>query len=410
MMDLVILVVSIFFFGFVFDLVSRMHGKLERQNRELLALHHAALDISGDLSLDTVLQKVVDQARQLAQAQFGAISVVEQGGKILEFVTSGISEEQRAKIGSPPQGLGLLGVPLNEGSTLRLQRMQNDPRSQGFPEDHPIMDSLLAVPIDCKSPFKGNLYLAEKNNQKEFSQEDEETLLRFATAAASAIDNAHLHRQVHNLAVAEERVRLAGEMHDGMAQVLAYVNTKAQAVKAYLSRDKTTEASAQLEQLAGAARDVYTDVREGILALRTKLGPERALDDALKEFLNRWQDQSGIATTLEIGENLHLPSQLELQLLRIIQEALANVRKHSGAQNAEVRINVDGERLIAEISDAGNGFDLKSMQRSDFPRFGLAIMRERAESLDGTLEMTTEPGKGTQVRVEIPLAGQQKRS
>ncbi|MEE8368140.1 MAG: GAF domain-containing sensor histidine kinase, partial [Thermoanaerobaculia bacterium] len=406
----VILVASIFFFGFIFELVSRMQSRLERQNRELLALHHAALDISGDLSLDNVLQKVVDQARQLVQARYGAITVVARSGEILEFLTSGISAEQRDKIGPPPQGHGLLGVSLHKGSTLRLQNMKNDPNFQGFPPHHPAMKSLLAVPILCKSPFKGNLYLAERQGRKPFSQEDEETLLRFATAAASAIDNAHLHRQVHTLAVAEERVRLAGEMHDGMAQVLAYVNTKAQAVKEYLNREKTAEASAQLEQLASAAREVYTDVREGILALRTKLGTERPFGDALKEFLERWQDQTGISTTLEVGENLHLSPKLELQLLRIIQEALANVRKHSGAKSAEVIINIGGGRLVAQISDAGDGFDLESMQRSDFPRFGLAIMRERAESLGGTLELTTAPGEGTRVRIEFPLPEEQKRS
>ena len=114
MMDLVIFVASIFFFGFVFDLVSRMHGRLERQNRELLALHHAALDISGDLSLDSVLQKIVDQACQLAQTRYGAIAVIAGSGDILEFVTSGVSAEQRDKIGPPPQGHGLLGVSLHD--------------------------------------------------------------------------------------------------------------------------------------------------------------------------------------------------------------------------------------------------------------------------------------------------------
>ena len=119
------------------------------------------------------------------------------------------------------------------------------------------MRSLLAVPIQCKGPFRGNLYLSERTDGAPFSREDEETLARFAVQAAVAIDNAHLHRRVRDLAASEERLRLAHEMHDGLAQVLAYVNTKAQAVQGFLRHGKSQEASDQLNQLAAAAREVY---------------------------------------------------------------------------------------------------------------------------------------------------------
>ena len=108
-----------------------------------------------------------------------------------------------------------------------------------------------------------------------------------------------LNQKLRSLAVAEERVRIARELHDGMAQVLAYVNTKAQAVKAYLEKDKPEQASAQLEQLAAAARDVYTDAREGIMALRTQVGADQPFSEALQEFMKRWETQSGI--TAESG-------------------------------------------------------------------------------------------------------------
>ncbi len=402
-MDLVILFGSLFFFGFVFDLVSRMHGRLQRQNRELLALHRSALDIYGDLSLDTLLQKVVNQASQLLEARFGAVSVIDEHGQIQEFITSGLSPEERQRIGDPPAGRGLLGVVLHEGRRLRIDRIGEDPRSAGLPPNHPPMDSLLAVPILCKGPFRGNLYLAERNSGGGFSQEDEETLQRFATAAAIAIDNAHLHERLNSLAVAEERLRIAREMHDGMAQVLAYVNTKAQAVKEYLDRGRTDQASRQLQQLAGAAREVYTEAREGIQALRTELGPDRSFRQALEEYLEGWRQRSGIAGSLTIEHELQLPATVELQLLRILQEALSNARKHSGA--SEVRLDlrsVDG-RLQAQIEDNGRGFDPAALKRSDFPRFGLAIMRERAESVGGRLEVESRPTGGTRVRIEIPL-------
>ncbi len=404
MMDLVILVGGVFFFGVVFNLVSRLQMRLERQNRELLALHWAALDIYGEVSLGTVLQKVVDQARQLLEARYGAIAVYDDKGLMKEFMTSGMSEEDKEAIGTLPEGRGLLGVVLRQGQRIRLPDVERDPRSVGFPPNHPEMHSLLAIPIVCKGPFRGNLYVSEKITALEFAPEDEETLVRFATAAAIAIDNAHLNQRLRTLAVAEERVRIAREIHDGMAQILAYVNTKAQAVKAYLDKDKPEQASAQLEQLASAAREVYTDAREGIMALRTRVGPDQPLSEALQDYVERWELQSGIAGSLEIEGEIQVSATVELQLLRILQEALSNTRKHSGATQVEVRIHQERDRLIASVEDDGTGFDPSNRPREAFPRFGLAIMRERAESIGGSLDLETSPGSGTRVKIEVPFA------
>jgi signal transduction histidine kinase len=403
LMDLVILVGSFFFFGMVFSLISRLRDRLARQNRELLALHRAGLDLYGDLSLDTLLQKVVNQANQLLDARYGAVTLIDQEGRIQQFVTTGVTDEQRDRIGAPPTGHGLLGVSLHGGQRLRLAEIEADPRSAGMPPEHPAMRSLLAVPIVCNGPFRGNLYLAEKKTAPEFSLEDEETLARFATAAAIAIDNAHLHERLNTLAIAEERVRIAREMHDGMAQILAYVNAKAQAVQAHLARDRHAEAARQLDQLADAAREVYTDAREGIQALRTELGPGRSFQGALEEYIDSWESQSGITGRLLVEGELRLPATVELQLLRIVQEALSNARKHSGAQKVDVALRQLDGRVVAEIEDDGTGFDPRGPKRSEFPRFGLAIMRERAESIDGRLEVASEPGSGTRVRIEIPL-------
>ena len=374
------------------------------QNRELEALHRAAIDIYGELALDTVLTKVVDQARQLLDAQYGAVSVIDKEGTIQEFVTSGIDPLIEARIGDPPVGHGLLGVVLHEGRHLRIEDITKDPRRHGFPDHHPMMRSLLAVPIVCKGPFRGNLYVAEKTTHDEFAVEDEETLVRFATEASIAIDNAHLNAQVRHLAVAEERALLAREMHDGMAQVLAYVNTKAQAVRAYLRNQKVEEAGEQLDQLAAAAREVYTDVREGILALRSQPELGESFHDALSTFLDRWREQSGVSGELTMDPELVIPSRVELQLLRIVQEALSNVRKHSGAELAYIELRREKDMIVAEVRDDGSGFDPEHRELADLPRFGLAIMRERAEGIGGSLQLISKAGEGTRVLAELPLS------
>lgn len=402
-MDAVLVVGVLFFLGAVFEVVSQMQSRLEQQNREIEALHGAALDICADLSIETVLQKVVDQACHLLDARYGAIAIMDEHHRIEEFITSGLSAEERSRIGAPPKGRGLLGVVLEEGQRLRLADITRDPRSAGVPPHHPQIRSLLAIPILCDGPFRGNLYVAEKQGAVEFSRVDEEILQRFATKVTIAIDNAHLHQRLQNLAITEERLRIAREMHDGMAQVLAYVNTKAQAVKEYLRQERLADASDQLEQLAAAAREVYTDAREGILALRTPVGPDRSLSEALEDFMAQWQDQCGIAGELETDENLQLSPAAELQLLRIIQESLSNVRKHARATRARVEVRRNHEHIQVVVEDDGSGFDLASRSREGFPRFGLAIMRERAESIGGSFEIDSAADQGTRLTVRVPL-------
>ncbi|HEX8618798.1 MAG TPA: GAF domain-containing sensor histidine kinase [Thermoanaerobaculia bacterium] len=401
-LDLLYVASIVVFAAVIFRFVERMQAQLERQNEELLALHSAGLDVSGELSLDIVLKKVVEQARSLVGAKYGALSVIDRENRILSFITSGITPEERTAIGPPPVGHGLLGVVLRQGHHLRLKDITAHPDSHGFPPHHPPMKSLLAVPIPCKGPFLGNLYLTEKSADQEFSRDDERTLERFALQAALAIDNAHLHEQVADLATAQERVRIAHEMHDGLAQVLGYVNTKVQAAEMYMKREKTEEAGAQLRELAVAARQAYSDVRESIVGLRTLPG-QRSLNEVLREYLDGWQTMSGVSTSLVIDTGVKLRESQELQLVRIVQEALTNVRKHAKATHARVELRRNGYDLVTTITDDGLGFSAAARSRSQFPQFGLSTMRERAESIGGVLTIESTPGEGTTVRFTLPL-------
>lgn len=387
----------------IFRFIDDMQTRLRRQNQELLALHAAGLAISTDLSLASVLKKVVDQARFLLGARYGALSVFDRDGRIEQFLTSGVTAEEHAAIGPPPVGHGLLGLVLHEGQHLRLHDVSQHPKASGFPANHPVMRTLLAVPIPCRSPFLGNLYLSEKENRADFTSSDQETLERFAVQAGIAIDNAHFHAQAADLAIAHERLRIAHEMHDGLAQVLGYVNTKVQAVDAYVRRGAIDEASAQLRELAVSARSAYTDVREGIIGLRTLPGPEKNLSEVLREFLQQWKEQSGISADLSMDSDLRLKADVELQLVRIIQEALTNVRKHARATTARVELSSAGGKLLVSIFDDGVGFNPAQKSRGEFPRFGLSTMRERAESVGGTLTIESSPGNGAAVRLELPV-------
>lgn len=393
---------GIFLLGLLFAFLERQEARLQRQNAELLALHHAAVDLGGELGLAALLQKIVDGARDLVGTRYGALSVIDRHGQIEAFVTTGISHEERLRIGTPPVGRGLLGVTLHLGQNLRMTEIGADPRSGGFPAHHPKMNSLLAVPIACRSPFRGNLYLADKVDATPFDETDEATLERFATQAANAIDAVHLHERLRALAIEEERLRLAREMHDGVAQILASVNAQAQAVREYVRGGRSEEAIQLLEKLAADARNVHAEVREGILALRSPSSAE-GISSALRDYLEDWQDQTGIAVDRQFEAEIRFLPEREVQVLRIAQEALANVRKHSGAKRVRVGLALDREFAALEVEDDGKGFDPGAPSHDGRPHFGLVTMRERAQAVEGELEIETVPGRGTKIRLRVPV-------
>lgn len=211
-----------------------------------------------------------------------------------------------------------------------------------------------------------------------------------------------LHRLLKSQAVSGERLRIAQEMHDGLAQVLAYVNTKAQVVREHLKQGRSGEATQHLDQLAAAAREVYADVRESIIGLRSAAAPETSMADSLRDYAANWEVESGIAVRLHLETDLQVAEGSELQVLRIVQEALANVRKHSRAQHADVRIEQAGRRVRITVEDDGVGFSPAELGRAEFPRFGLSAMRERAESVGGWFQLDSTPGTGTKVTIEVP--------
>lgn len=393
--DLVILGGAIFVFGGGFQLLDTMQRRLDRQSRELAEFHRAVGEVYRAVSPNAVLRKVVEQAVGLLDGRYGVLVLADELHQVTHLVTTGLTAEQREEMGIGTGGRGLVAAALASDRPMRLSDLEAG--SSG---------ALLVVPLDCKETSRGRLLVGDRTHGGEFRERDEETLVRFARAAAFAVDNAQLHERLRSLAVAEERERIGGEIHDGIAQVLAYVNAKAQAVSGYLTHDRPEQAAAQLEQLATAAREAYTDAREAILALRTQPRPGRPFRETLEEFVTVWESQSAIPAELLWEGEVELDPMVELQLLRIVQEALANVRKHSGADRVAVEVTQESERLRVVVADDGSGFDPAAHERRGFPRFGLSIMRERAETVGGRLRIDSSPREGTRVTMEVPLEGQ----
>ena len=377
-----------------------------RQNAQLKALNEANLLLSEERLVSSVLQRVVDMSRELSRARYAALGVLDEHGEMKAFLTSGIDETARAAMGELPSGKGLLGVMLERTEPLRIDSMPDHPKSVGFPPGHPAMTSLLGVPIRYKGRAVGSLYLTDKDGGSPFDEDDEEIVRLFSLQAAVAIHNAQLNEQIQALAVETERTRISREMHDGLAQVLGYINTKAQAVEQFIANKDLKAAENHLKEMSETARQAYREVREGILALRTQVGAERSLPDALNEFISEFRHHLGPSTKVKrtIPDAMNLNPLQEVQILRIVQESLTNVRKHAHARTVSVTICQQNEELQVEISDDGRGFNPLAIKREEWPHLGLQTMQERAEAVGGKFEIESTPGKGTKVRVSVPNA------
>jgi signal transduction histidine kinase len=269
------------------------------------------------------------------------------------------------------------------------------------------MKHLLGVPLTHGGNLLGTLYLADRIDGKQFTAVDEEIVGMFATHAAVVVQNARLYDDVQALAVEQERQYIAREMHDGLAQVLGFVNTKAQAAEQFLRNGDAAMARQHLAELSEAARRVYADIREGIIALRVQSGGGRSLRQVLEEYVEEFRQFARIEVEVVWefdDDSLQVSQVVEVQLLRIIQEALTNVRRHARARAAVVTLQRAGEGLQLTIRDDGDGFDPAGVTRGRWPQFGLRAMRERAEAVGGTLKVNSRPGAGTTVHVYFPGA------
>ena len=182
---------------------ARLYARAERRADQLRALRVASRTLTSDLRLEVVLQTLAETARHLTNARYAALVVPNTEGELIQFQTAGLAEAERQRIGEPPRGRGLLGIPLREGVPIRVADLARDPRATGFPPYHPVMKTFMGVPILTPGKVLGSLYLTDKMDAQPFTREDEDLVLGLAADAAIAIENARLFGKVERLAATD---------------------------------------------------------------------------------------------------------------------------------------------------------------------------------------------------------------
>lgn len=213
-------------------------------------------------------------------------------------------------------------------------------------------------------------------------------------------------RQQRALTIMEERERLARELHDSLGQILGYVNTQTQAAREMLSKDQVTVADTYLKRLVEVVQDAHTDVREYILSLQANPLKEEGLLPALETYLQQFSRRHGLKTELLASDELAgiiFDPNVEIHLMRIIQEAVTNIRKHAGAQHVRITFEIANGQAQVTIEDDGCGFDPDQPSSNDGRHFGLRVMQDRAKEIGGSIRLQSNPGQGTTVKIQTPL-------
>jgi signal transduction histidine kinase len=369
---------------------------------ELRAVSEAVVAVTSHLSPAEVLQTIVTSTRQLLGAEYAALGVPDEAGGFAEFVVDGVSDEQWRAIGPLPRQHGLLAVMLRDPTPIRLADIRAHPQFGWWPAAHPELVDFLGMPIREGDRILGSLFLANKAGGG-FTEEDEELVGLLANHAAIGLVNARLHERSRELSIVEERNRIARELHDAVAQKLFSLRLTAEAAATLLERDPA-RAAAELVTMRALAADAVDELRGVVIGLRPADLAGDGLDLALRkqvELLDRVHEPRVRYT----GEPVpRFSPNREQAVYRVAQEALHNALRHAKPSEVDVRLVRRDGVVVLEVRDDGQGFDA-SVPDAAYRRLGLASMRERARSAGGRLVVTSRPGAGTTVRLEVPAGG-----
>ena len=372
---------------------------VDRLSPTLKAVSDAVLAVAAEVSVDEVLQRLVDSARELAEARYAALGLPDGDGGFRRFLTSGMSDELVASLGPLPRQHGVLGAMLETRSPYHTRDIHDHPRFRGWwPAGHPDMRSFLGVPIVAPAGVIGAFYLTEKLEGPDFTAEDRALIELLAAHAAIAITNARLYEQTRELSIVAERNRLALDLHDAVSQKLFGLVLNAEAAGTLLERDPAA-ARDQVAKLQTLAREILDELRSLVFELRPPDLEHDGLAEALRKHVELLRRLEQHEIELVLTGELPADAARDREILRIAQEALQNALKHAHADHVVVRLQAEDGGVLLEVEDDGVGFDPHAPGARS-RRLGLTSMEERAQRLGATLEIRSAPDAGTTIRLE----------
>jgi signal transduction histidine kinase len=349
-------------------------------------------------TLEEVLERIAQVSRELVQARYAALGVPDGKSGLRYFKVAGISPEQIRHIGHLPQGRGLLGALIKERQPIRIDRMQDDPRSAGFCNGHPEMTSLLGVPIHMGDELYGLLYLCDRMDGQPFSDQDQWLIEMIASYAALAIAGTHMREQYSRLATLEERERISMELHDGIIQSLYAIGMQVDLMRTAAEGRQTAEFQQVIQEL----NLTIEDIRSYIQNLKAASYNQKTIRECFGELLSRMHIPDKLAVEIVAPDvRAPFPPHTFEALCQITHEAISNAIRHADANHLRVVVTYRDDVVEVQISDDGRGFDASASHNHN--GLGLRNIQQRARLHGGRVDILTTSGQGTQLTVTIPV-------
>jgi signal transduction histidine kinase len=369
-----------------------LYDETRKRLVESSGLRQITLALLQKLDLPEVLEIVCNEAQRLTNAMGSSVSLLENEKWLRIAFQTGTAVHKSSLVSTNES---LLGLVVHRGDALLI----NNPQSEELKTFKDSSLSMLAVPLKMQGEVIGVLDVV--NKKYGFTPEDVRVMKLFADQAAMAIEHARLYQSAEQVAILEERQRLARELHDSVNQALYGINLYASAAKRKLSANDLESVRKNLDILGNTAKDALAEMRLLVFELRPPVLKQKGLVSAIQERLKSVEERTELEIGLKSHITSHIPVHIEEALYRIVQESLNNITKHAQAQHVAIHLIQSGQTLRLRVQDDGIGFDVEAARQSG--GMGLISMQERAESIKAEFSIHSTPGESSEIAVEVIL-------
>ena len=385
--------------------VKKQTKHIERKTHSLEVIYDVAASINISRDLDDLLSRFLFTLKDVVHARAAIVRLLNDEGQMRLVASVGLDDDLMEKEQLIPSNECLCGIAHKDGEVLFQDDVKqcNKIIGRNFFDDTQKDIGMIAVPLQYRGKTLGVYNLFVSNREFHNQEEIEDLLTSIGRHLGMAIDKARSEDEANRLSLMEERNRLAHELHDSLAQTLASLRFQVRVLDETIRGGQEPDVWHELEKIENNIDEAYSELRELITHFRAPID-KRGLIPAVEHLIERFQYQTDISIFLQKEWNvLHLPASIEVQALRIIQESLNNIRKHSQAHTVRVilRSDTQGDCRIL-IEDDGIGIsDVPDAEVTLGDHLGLSIMHERAKRIGGTVKIESEPNEGTRILLEF---------
>lgn len=371
---------------------------------KIAVLNTLSATISQSPQLTAALDATLECLLKLTAADIGSIHILDPASQDLILCASrGVTKSFIYNERRIPRGACLCGLAARQGEIIVSDDLSRDHRLSRSACRDERFGSMISLPLSGREKTLGILTLYSKE-PRAFAHTDQPLLIAISHHIGVAIENSQIASKTKESALLEERTLIAQELHDNIAQSLAYLSMQTKLLEDRFNSDLPIQVPEEFRQIRTVIQETYQDVRNMLIDFRVPMKEGEGLGLAIQKYCQDYSARTGIATDFFVDPDLPLIEPIvQTPVFRMIQESLANVRKHARATQASVSVRGSASGLEVTVRDNGNGFDPRAVEKSDREHMGLSIMKERASKLGGSVRITTAPGQGTSVKIEIPL-------